>query len=1388
MEIILLKVCFYMKTHLFCTISLFLFLCLVSAQAQSGRFYSSDKELSNSLINKVYQDRKGFMWIATENGLNKFDGTHFSIYRHDALDSTSLKNNYVRSLYEDVHGNFWIGCINGLQRYDRSTDSFSDVRLLRNDKEVYPHITAIIERSNGEIWMSTSGHGAIAIRMNKGNGDDTYSVTMENELSERINSLFLNTILEDSKRNLWIATEGMGLFRYSPETGDLRNFNAEQGLTNDDVSAICEDIKGNLFVGTLTGGLYIMRNNTDVFTSVPSCDRPTQNIKALMLDRQGVIYIGTDGDGLKEYNAGKNCIVDCEMNAASFDLSKSKVHSLLQDKDNNIWLGIFQKGIIFIPSIQNRFSYYGYKSIKKSTIGSSCVMSICIDSQNMTWVGTDNDGLYGINEEGEQMVHYSFQPGNFSSVPHTILALYEDSRQNLWIGSYFNGLAKIDKRTGRCEYFPPLSSNNWGGREKVSCITEDDDQNLWVGTYGSGIQKIKLDNHTTTWYKSTRDESDDWTIDRLPNDWINCILKGRDGLLWIGTYKGLSCFNPQKNSFINYTGRNNLLPGYVVSSLLESHDGQIWIGTAEGLFCFDKKTEEFVHLTTNNGLPSNVICGMSEDEHGNIWISTHQGLSKLIAEKGRFINYYAADGLQGNEFSRGAVFKDKQGKMYFGGTNGITAFYPKEIVEQKRNLKVVITDFYLANRSIKKGDMSGDNVITDSSIMDANHLTLAYNENTFSFVFSVLDFSNPERVTYLYRIDELGKEWTSTYPGVNRVIFTNLNPGKYTFRVQASDHDNLSEIRTVNILITPPWYATSWATLMWIVILCIMLYAVIMYILSRFRHKQERLEMDHQEQIREAKLQFFINISHEIRTPMTLIISPLEKLIAEGNLEKRPTYMMIYRNAQRILRLINQLMDIRKIDKGQMHLKYRETDIVGFIDDVMQTFDYQAQKKKINFTFEHEDKELRVWVDMNNFDKVLLNVLSNAFKYTPDGGDICVGLITGYDEYGKGPLKNYFEISVIDNGIGIDKDKIEEIFDRFYQINNDITKSNFGTGIGLHLSRSLVELHKGTIWAENREDGAGTRFIIRLPMESNHLNMEDLENPEGIHENKPGIERQQSILSESLIPESIEEDDSKKQKVKARYKILVIEDEDEIRRYICDELRGIYRVGESINGKEGWEYILREKPDLIISDVMMPEMDGITLSKKLKQNVNTNHIPIILLTAKSKMEDRIEGLETGADAYIVKPFNSEVLKKTVGNLIDNRELLKTKFANEKQIDENITKIEKKSNNEVLMDKIIKTINEHLADPSLNVEMLAANAGMSRVHMHRKLKEITNQSARDFIRNIRLKQAAVLLKENKLTVSEITYAIGFSNLSHFSTSFKEQYGMSPTEYKEQQSPG
>ena len=1092
----------------------------------------------------------------------------------------------------------------------------------------------------------------------------------------------------------------------------------------------------------------------------------------------GQLLVGTDGQGLKLYNPIKKQLEDYTINTAPMDFSEGKIHTILEDKDKNLWLGLFQKGIVLIPKQSNPFEYYGSKSTYYNPIGQGCVMSIFQDSNQHLWIGADNEGIYELDAEGGCLRHY--QPGSSShSVANTIMCIYEDSEKNLWLGSYTRGIAKLNRKTGVCDYSLPVDN------EKILSITEDKQKNLYIGTLGSGFYQYNLQTGSLKHYESAKDETGDLKRNELVNDWINYIFCDSEGFIWLGHYKGVSCFNPLTGSFINYRQVNTLISGCVGYAIQEDYSGNIWAGTTDGLYCFNKKTEELKRFTTADGLSNNVICGLCEDSRHDIWLSTYMGISKYDVKNNRFVNYYSGDGLQGNEFTHGAFYKDKKGKIYFGGINGVTYFSPERIGSVSKETNVWVTDFYVFNHPIHKNSLSGGEPVIDTSVQDANQFRLSYKDNTFSIVFSTLQYNNPEQISYQYKVDELGSQWLSTEPGVNRVTYNNLPPGQYTFQVRALNYGNYSETRTVKILITPPWYQTWWAYCVYITLAGLLVLGIVNYILSRMRHRREIMKREHAEQLNEAKLQFFINISHEIRTPMTLIINPLEKLLADkrdGELHK--TYLMIYRNAQRILRLINQLMDVRKLDKGQMFMKFRETDMVGFIADLMQTFEYMARKKNIRFVFKHEMPQLKVWIDLNNFDKVLMNILSNAFKYTPDGGEVQVSLSTGRDITRRDALRDYFEIVITDSGIGIDRNKIERIFERFYQIDNDVTKSNFGTGIGLHLSRSLVQLHHGIIFAENREDAPGSRFIIRIPLGSAHLRTDELETVDAdtvmFHTvDKPVLAK----LEEELMME--EEEPQTGTKAKTRLRILVVEDEIEIKAYLKSELSDEYKVETCNNGKEAYDLILRDTPDLVISDVMMPEMDGLALCRKIKQNTNVNHVPIILLTARSKPEDTLEGMETGADAYMVKPFNTELLKRTIANLIANRRLLRNKFSGAQQQEDKIEKITMKSGDEILMGKIMKVVNEHLDDPTLNVEMLASEVGLSRVHVHRKLKELTNLSTRDFIKNIRLQQAATLLaQDHKLTVSEIAYATGYTNLSHFSSSFREKYGMSPKEYMNQ----
>ena len=1360
-----------MKNHTRIFLLFFFSGLFIQSFARTGIFYSTDKELSNSLINSIYQDKRNYIWIATEDGLNKFDGVKFTVYKNKKGDPKTLKNNYVRTLFEDTSGRFWIGCINGLMLYNRTQDNFEEVKVYKNGVSIEPHITSIIESNTHQIWITTD-QGILIINSKND------SCHIDSKFSKLLCSNSLLAVLQDSRKDFWILSDDQGLNRYSPTTKKLYSYKSTNKIGSNQTSAICEDHLGNIFVGTLTSGLFKFNRNANRFEQIYyTKSQQGIPIKCLFIDRQKNLLVGTDGMGMKLYNEKKNLLEDVEMQSSLFDFSKMKIHAVLQDNAGNLWTGIFQKGVYFTPHNPNKFSLLGYKSFNKNIIGSSCVMSILKDKDNTVWVGTDNDGIYGV-ENGGKVKHYSRTTR--SSVSNTIMCIFQDSNHDIWLGSYLNGLSKFNQNNGICTYYNQISpsiGNNFLSN-KVICITEDKKKNLWIGTNGAGLYSFDLKSQT---YKQhyARDGGHNG---KILSDGINCVLNDRDGYIWIGTFRGVCRINPKSNKIVNFTTKGNIMPGSIVYAMTEDHAGNIWIGTTEGLACYNKKKKLSRIYTMVNGLPSNVICGILEDKKGNIWLSTHMGISKMLVEDNKFINYYSFDGLQGNEFSKGAAFHADNDEMFFGGISGISHFYPQKIDDVRKQLKVYLTELYILDVPILKSDKSDKKKkeIISRFISDVDTIHLAYKDNMFSLEFSTFDFGNSERVYYRYKMEGLKSEWMNTGQGVSRINFTNISYGTYKLKVRACIQDNMSPEREYLIIISPPWYLTWWAKAFYFILFLLLGIGITKYILNQIQHKQEMMRREHAEQINEAKLQFFINISHEIRTPMTLIMSPLEKLISENpDKEKQQVYKMMYRNAQRILRLINQLMDIRKIDKGLMFLKFNETDMVGFIDDLMQTFEYQAKKRNVSFVFIHADAALPVWIDQNNFDKVLLNILSNAFKYTPENGEISILLQTGNDSSKTEALQHYFEIVVSDTGIGIDDEKIEKIFERFYQIDNDQTKSNFGTGIGLHLARSLTELQHGKIVARNKKEGQGSEFIIRLPLGNSHLS--DLEMGNNVRQTilKTEINLQNAgLFDESQIEETI------KIKSKTNYRILLVDDEDEIRQYLKAELSGNYKIFECTNGKDALDFILKEKPHLVISDVMMPDMDGITLCKKIKSNININHIPVILLTAKSTDEDKAEGFETGADAYVVKPFNVGLLKKRVANLIENRVRLEAKPSDSEENKSLIKKIVLRSNDEILSEKILKIINENIADSDLNVEMLANGVGMSRVHMHRKLKELTNQSARDFIRSIRLKQASELLTHKKLTISEVAYAIGFTNLSHFSNSFHEFYGMSPKEYSQQ----
>lgn len=1329
----------------------FLLFLPLAMSGQSYKLFTSDRELSSSLINYIFQDRNGMIWVATEDGLNRYDGVKFTIYKHKKNDIHSLCNNYVRTLFEDSKGRLFIGTLNGFQLYDPATDTFSEPAKWSDGTIFNSNIVSVIEKKNGELWIS--GNFTCKVKVIDGS-----IIMIKQHLPIRTTST--DYIMEDQYHNCWLMSGERGLYRIDAHHKMYHySFNERGGIINN----ICQNKQGEIFISTVGRGIYRYDVKSNSFLPILLNGRQDLPVKTLYIDRHNQLFVGTDGCGADIFNRNTGQLNEYRFDNLYFDDTTAKVHSILRDNANNIWLAIYQKGVMMIPSQNNMFKYIGYKSINKNIIGSKCITSLLKDRNGILWVGTDNDGIYGISGENKQKAHF-VHSSNPSSVPSNVFGLYEDSKSNLWFGSYSNGMGKLDRSSGRCSYIP--IKNQYGNLvQHVYDFAEDKSGRLWIATMGDGLFYYDL---------STNQLKTNNIINKAMTSWTCCLYYSKSSnKLFVGTYDGAFCIDlySKKLSILK------LLPRTIILSIREDNKGNIWFGCSNGLVRWNPKARNIRLFDQRDGLPSDAIYAIQKDDENNLWISTNAGVSQLNLTTQKFINYYVSDGLQGNEFSKNASFKDAQGNIWFGGIYGVTYFNPKEITTPARKWHVRITDFYLNNSPVRKGSLSGGSEIIDEAVYDAHDFYLSHSDNAFTIEFSTTELNNPGRILYLYSMND--GPWVTLPKGINRVSFSNLSPGTYRFKVKAKDYTIDSEIKEIVIHISPAWWASWWAKLIYTLLILGLLRLIILQVRQRYRTKQEMLQHIHAEQLNEAKLQFFINISHEIRTPMSLIISPLQKLIAsDGDNARQKSYHMIYRNAERILRLINQLMDIRKIDKGQMSLNFRETEIVGFIDDLCETFAQESTQKNIELRFHHDALDhLQVWVDPANFDKIVLNILSNAFKFTPNGGNVNIYLSTGEKSAEAGPLNHYAEIIIADSGIGIDDSEKTHIFERFYQIRNNQNNSNIGTGIGLHLTRSLVELHHGEILVDNNPEGPGTRFTIRIPLGNKHLSPEEIDHTD----NKPQII--ELPAEETPITVSAPEEEEKVRS-KSKNRVLVVEDDEEIRRYICQELSSDYHTMESSNGKEALAMIFKRIPDLVISDVMMPEMDGMTLCRKIKQNVNLNHIPVILLTAKTREEDNIEGLETGADAYLTKPFNIDILQKTVENLIRSRAMLRNTFSGKQLQEDKLEKIEAKSPDDKLMERIMKVINANLSNPDLTVEMITTEVGISRVHLHRKLKELTNQTTRDFIRNARLKQAAILLSEKKYSIVEVAELTGFNNPNNFSTAFKDLYGMPPSKYMEE----
>ncbi len=1348
--------------------------------------------LSQNTVNDILQDFKGFIWIGTNDGLNRYNGYEFEIFKHSFADSNTLSHNKIYSLLEDRQQRLWVGTRKGLNLFDRQKDRFVRMNPMGSTVELAnAFIRTLYKDSKGRIWVGTYGEGMF---MFDGATFTACKIEPWKDRSEEFKAGLENvtSFVEDEFGGLWIGTLKNGLIYYNPETGEYRffPFYRDKEITEVHGKTVYQDNTGRIWVCTEGEGLFLFDRVTTNFKHYPAGLGKNQLshpiVKDIYEDDEGLLWLATDGGGLNIF-----------------------------DPENEI------------------FKYYKYDQSNNKGLNTNALYSIFSDRQDIIWIGTFGDGLNVYDPNKKAFKHYTtgLKPG--TGLSHkSVLCFQECENGNIWIGTDGGGLNYFNPKTGSFKAYLHQPNNPGSiSSNHVTSLLLDNENRLWIGTFAGGLNYFRAENETFRVYRN-EPENENSLINN--NVWV--MHQDSRDRIWVGTLGGLELFDPGSGAFVHISN----LPQNVdqnlnrVTEIAEDHEGTIWIGGAGlwdikddlkikrfrpgsekqfsiteydarviyedsthdlwvgteggGLLKINPEKKSVRQYAPADGLPNEAVHNILEDDEGRLWISTNLGISRFDPVKEVFQNYDEEDGLQSNQFAYSAALKSMNGFMYFGGINGFNVFHPDSIIENPYIPPVILTDFTVSNKKVSIG--TEDSPLS-SHISEAGEITLTHDQSVFTFEFTALNFTSSEKNQYRYIMEGFESEWNEVSTK-RTATYTNLDPGDYTFRVQASNNDGIwnEQGTSVQLHVLPPFWQTDLAYVLYALIIILTLLFFRQFIITRAQLKNDlkikELEKTKIEEVNQMKLAFFTNISHEFRTPLTLIISPLEKMLSERKLDKANQKMLqiIYRNAERLRRLINQLIDFRRIEKGTMDLKVSRGDLVRYLKDIKTAFDEYARKKKVKYVFYSNVKELETWFDQDKLEKIFFNLLSNAFKYTPERGKIFFWIHAFSGAKDDPPGYSDVEIRIRDTGIGISKDQVNKIFDRFYQVGQATKQEDRegqGAGIGLSLTKDLVELHHGSITVESIV-GRGSEFIVKIPLGKEHFKEEEI-----LEE-----DRLKSSQISSRIYQVVDEkyESINYQKVTGEVSVskgheisvLVVEDNSDVRQFIRFSLEPAYHILEAENGKQGFEIASQQIPDIIITDIMMPVMDGIEMIEKIREDLRTSHIPLIVLTARSEVEDQLKGLEMGVEEYISKPFNPRLLALKIRNIIQNRRSLQDKVR--KEIMMTPSEVVVASFDEKFLKKAMQVVEENIADPTFDVKAFVEHMGMSRSVLYRKLRSVTDQSANEFINTIRLKRAAQLLSQNKLTVSEVTYMVGFNDPQYFSKCFSKFYKVNPSQYAKQ----
>ncbi|WP_243348596.1 two-component regulator propeller domain-containing protein [Parabacteroides sp. FAFU027] len=1210
----------------------------MSGEVRRLRFHylSTENGLPRNSACSITEDKYGFIWIATIDGLCRFDGYKVKIYSAIPGNSKSPVNNRPKKIIRDRQGNIWSSFSSDSRfcRYNYLSDDFTPYQKT----SVPDYIKAFLDKP------------------------DNSSGTAENsEFQWRVD---VNGLIQINKK-----TQEHIIYRFDQ--------NSDYGLKDAMVGELFLDSRNTLWLATNAGG---------------------------------VCYADVNQPGFKSY-----------FNKGSFPgkLPETTIRAVFQEENGNLWLGTRKSGLVRVRKGDRDFTIFRHDPQNSNTIIQNEIRKIYKDAKGELWIGTKG-GLERLNTAGNGFKHYPAMDRR--SATNWIYAIEEDNRGNLWIGTWMAGVARYDRGKDKFISYPQLKASRFN---YIRSLLREGNSCLWVGTEGHGLFLMR-----------------------------RSIDKGREKLSFISYH-----YNPQSE---------NSITDDRVYCLCKDNDGFLWIGTGRGLNRFDPQTGRFIHFPDKRFISSGVITGILNDGHGNLWISHPYGLTRMNYKTFRTSDYSSQDDLFRNELSEDAYFRNpKTGECFFGGNFGIITFFPDSVKDNLCPPNAVITDLLIAGKSVAVGQSIHGHVVLPQPVYLSKSVMLKWSERNVELEFAALHFTNVRNNSYAYRLTGFDKEWKNADANNRKALYTNLPAGKYLFEVKAANSNGIwqQSSTTLQIIVLPPWWQTWWAYLFYLLIVSGIFYLLHRMLVSREKLKHqiqiERLNADKARELEVLKSKFFTNISHELRTPLTLILDPVKKLVAEKESFTSSTryfHELIYENAKRLLSLVNQLLDLKKVESGEMKLQYSRFDLNERIRNLISLFELQANERGIDLHLISDGNLIELEADADMLDKIVLNLLSNAFKFTPDKGSVLLKVAYSTDN-------QFVQISVQDSGQGIAPSDMDKIFNPFYQA--DSSEQKYGTGIGLSLVKELVEMHNGSIRVESIV-GQGTSFHITLPISANTLRLTE-------------VKREQQNLELSTVQSvTLSEDNSDENIVdNAKPVIVIVEDNSEVREYLRTVLSEHFNVHDAVNGVRGYELTLELIPDLVVSDMMMPEMDGIELCARLKTEIKTSHIPVVLLTARYSEQLRISSFETGADDYITKPFNSAILIARIRNLIESRQKLRQLF--DKNTGYNTRVIGVNQVDKQFLEELVNHIHDNMSRISFDVEELASMMSMSRIQLNRKIKSLTDKTAQEFVLTVRLSKAAEFLLSGTYNVSEVSDMVGYSEVSSFTRSFTRQFGESPTSY-------